>query len=129
MVRTMLFQGKNASSILVGNIKIFCLFMVTKSNVQLKVFSYNKISLRLYEIFLKKLLIKLNIPFSIFNFPKKKKKITLLSSPHVFKKAREQFQQVSHSFLISFCKIKFLFLFNIVTINLPKTIKFKITFL
>jgi small subunit ribosomal protein S10 len=74
-------------------------------------------------------LAKLNIPFSLIYLPKKKKKITLLTSPHVFKKAREQFQNTSYSFILSFSKKEFTNLFPIFKLNTPKTIKISIKFL
>ena len=59
---------------------------------QLKIKSLNKGSFFLYKEFLKLILNKTNINFKIFNLPLKKKRITLLKSPHVNKSAREQFE-------------------------------------
>lgn len=45
-----------------------------------------------YLKFILKTIIKLKIPSKHFSLPNKTKKITLLKSPHVNKKAREQFE-------------------------------------
>jgi small subunit ribosomal protein S10 len=88
--------------------------------------SINLESLLIYKEFLKKLLQKTNNKFSSINLPIKKKKITLLKSPHVNKKSKEQFQIKTYKFIIiikeniSLQKIKFLL------INKPKTIKISI---
>ena len=52
----------------------------------------NPAILNLYVFFLKKVFYDLGVPFSIFYLPIKKKRITLLKSPHVNKTAREQFE-------------------------------------
>ena len=49
-------------------------------------------SLKLYLNFLKKIFQKLNIISSVVYLPTKKRKITLIKSPHVNKTAREQFE-------------------------------------
>ena len=70
---------------------------------QIKIQSLNKQSALLYQIFLKKILDKTNVKYSIFNLPLKQKRITLLKSPHVNKAAREQFELRSYKsvFLIN----------------------------
>ncbi len=89
------------------------------SAITIKASSLNKTTLKIYYYFLIKYFSKLNLKFSIISLPKKKKKITLLSSPHVFKKAREQFEIVTYSFVIS--------IFNLslkhIRVFSPKTVK------
>ena len=63
-----------------------------KNIFQLKIKSLNKNILILYKNFLNILFKKLNIRYSVISLPTKVKKMTLLKSPHVYKKAREQFQ-------------------------------------
>ena len=93
---------------------------------QLKIKSINKDSLHLYKFFLCKLLSKLAINYKLINLPNKVKKITLLKSPHVHKRAREQFQIIKQTLsfnLISYIEPKVLaFLIS----NTPKTVKLKI---
>ncbi len=54
--------------------------------------SINTKILKLYLIFLKKILKKSNLTFAELNIPTKKHKISLLKSPHVYKKSWEHFQ-------------------------------------
>lgn len=97
--------------------------------IQLHIKSLNKESLTCYQRFLKKTLKGMNLEHIIFNLPKKKKRITLLKSPHVYKSAREQFEFQSYKctlFLkkrITKDKLKFLIL------NTPKTLKITIKIL
>lgn len=92
--------------------------------MKLKIKSLNKDSLSLYKKFIIKVLTKSNLSYSIFTLPNKKKRITLLKSPHVNKKAREQFQFDSYKLLIdlktplTLKEIKFLI------VNKPKVVKF-----
>jgi small subunit ribosomal protein S10 len=73
----------------------------TKFEIQLK--SVDKKSLSFYTHFLKKMFYKANAIYSLTNLPIKKKRITLLKSPHVNKSAREQFELRSYK---SIWKIK-----------------------
>lgn len=97
-----------------------------QNNLQLQIYSVDKTLLAIYLNFLKNLLKKLNVVYSFTNLPLKTKKITLLKSPHVHKKAREQFEIQKVKKLISikdFTKFKYLlFIF----LNKPKFIKIKI---
>jgi len=58
----------------------------------LKFKTINLPMLKIYSLFISKLLNHLNIKFKSFMLPTVLKKFTLLKSPHVYKKAREQFQ-------------------------------------
>lgn len=62
----------------------------TNFEIQLK--SIDKKSLFFYTHFLKNVFNKTRIVYSHANLPIKKKRITLLKSPHVNKSAREQFE-------------------------------------
>jgi small subunit ribosomal protein S10 len=90
---------------------------------QIKIQSLNKQSTLLYQIFLKKILDKTNVKYSIFNLPLKQKRITLLKSPHVNKSAREQFEIKYYKCFFQFYSklnpefLRFLFL------NKPKTLR------
>lgn len=54
--------------------------------------SINAKLLNFYIIFLKKILKQSKLKFIELNLPKKKSKISLLKSPHVYKKAWEHFE-------------------------------------
>lgn len=94
-----------------------------KYSIKLK--SVNKIS-DIYLDFLSHLFKKLNLKYSIIKLPNFQKKFSLLKSPHVHKKAWEQFKFVVHKMLIVIKVpvknnfLKFLFL------NKPKTVKMQL---
>ena len=67
---------------------------------QLKISSVNKKCLLLYVSFLLKIFHLRNYVFSKVFLPKKKKKITLLKSPHVNKKSFEHFEVKKYTVLI-----------------------------
>ena len=97
--------------------------------IQLHIKSLDKQSITYYKNFLKKILQKMNLEFKIINLPTRKKRITLLKSPHVNKSAREQFQFQSYKCTLIFKneitknKVRFLML------NKPKTLKITIKIL
>ena len=93
---------------------------------QLILKSYSKESLLLYTNFLQVVASKLKISLSIFSFPKKRKIITLLKSPHVNKKAKEQFEIKSFKTLISFNGGLSLKTVKTILANKPKLISLKI---
>lgn len=98
--------------------------MPIKFKINLK--SSNKESLFVYKMALKSFFKKLNLKYVFFDFPKKRKFITLNKSPHVNKTAREQFELITYKctfFISNFNKnipLKYLFL------NVPKTVSLKI---
>lgn len=68
---------------------------MNNSSVKIILLSSSKITLNLYIKFLTTVLnkfIKDKIIFNIFSFPIRIKKVTLLKSPHVFKKSKEHFE-------------------------------------
>lgn len=92
----------------------------------LKIKSVSKKSLKFYILILKSILYRLNINFSLVILPKKIKKIILLKSPHVNKKAWEQFQLITYTFCFFFKSPISVNLLKFFTINKPKNIKISI---
>lgn len=89
----------------------------------LKIRSVDQNSLIIYKNFLEDILFKLLIKYRVSNIPTKKKRITLLKSPHVNKKSREQFQ---HNRYKVFFKIKDsldIRAIKYIISNKPKTVK------
>jgi small subunit ribosomal protein S10 len=93
-----------------------------KKQYQLKIKSLSKDSLNLYKEFLKITLKKININFSLFNLPIKKKRITLLKSPHVNKSSREQFEIKYFNTIFQIKNILSPRLLTILLINKPKVV-------
>jgi len=93
-----------------------------KKQYQLKIKSLSQESLNLYKEFLKITLKKININFSLFNLPTKKKRITLLKSPHVNKSSREQFEIKYFNTIIQIKNILNPNLLKILLINKPKVV-------
>ncbi len=58
-------------------------------------------TLKAYVSYLDLLLKGLNINTSVFYLPSSERKITLLKSPHVYKKAKEQFKVATYKIVIS----------------------------
>ena len=66
-------------------------------------FSLKSLSIKVLQVyinFIKSIFSFFHLKVSIFFLPKKIKKITLLKSPHVYKKAREQFEQKKYKVLV-----------------------------
>jgi ribosomal protein S10 len=72
-----------------------------KSKVILELYSSSQKVIVAYLRYLISQFKKLNILFNLCIFPKKKKKLTLLRSPHVFKKAREQFEIIKYKYVLN----------------------------
>lgn len=88
--------------------------------IQIKYSSVSKKLIFLYQKFLKSLFLKFNLKYTIINLPKKYKLKTFLKSPHVNKKAKENFKYTLYSF-----KLNTSFNFNYLKIlkyNVPKNI-------
>jgi len=94
-----------------------------KNVIYLKVISFNLATLNLFYLFLKNIFIKYTFHFKS-TFLKKKKRITLLKSPHVHKKAREQFEMSKFSFISNFSipKSKTTEFLYFLKLNTPKSI-------
>ena len=69
-----------------------CYNLMKDKNLKITIKTFNLNVLNLYLFFLKKVFHRLGTEFSIFFLPIKRKRITLLKSPHVNKTAREQFE-------------------------------------
>ncbi len=97
-------------------------------SIQVKSFCKN--TLNAYVSFLENILKKLNVSYKIVFLPTKEKKITLLTSPHVYKKAKEQFKFSSFKTVIFIEEKSTLNLFSTdlryFIINKPKSIFIKV---
>lgn len=71
-----------------------------KYKIQLELSSLDKTIIKSYSHFLTKYLNTEQIKFSFISMPVKTKKLTLQRSPHVYKKAREQFQLSTHKTIV-----------------------------
>mgnify|MGYP000857549187 FL=1 len=95
--------------------------MITK--YQLKIQSVNKMALTVYLLSLQAFLKKLNVFYSVINLPVRKKRITLLKSPHVNKSAREQFEVKTYKTVLTLSNLSYSAkIIKLLTINKPKTI-------
>ena len=90
--------------------------------------SYNY---KVLEIFLKYLKVSTNMAsdFKIIYLPTKVRKITLLRSPHVYKKSKDQYQETVYKALVEFngsnsLNLKLISLIS----NAPKNISLKVSF-
>jgi len=88
--------------------------------------SLNKETLFHYKKFLVKIFNIQNIKTSCFFLPKRIKKITVLKSTHVYKKARDQFELRQYKLLVIARLNNFNFkVLNYILLNKPKLIKLK----
>ena len=95
----------------------------SSSKVFLFYTSLKKKSLHNYKNYISLIFKKFNIDFKIVSLPLKKKKKTLLKSPHVTKKAKQNFELTFFKFvvIINFNKK----LLKILRSNVPNVIHFK----
>ena len=94
-----------------------------KSVIELKIKSVDK-NIKYYCYFISKLLKNLNIKYNLINLPKKIKRITLLKSPHVNKKAMEHFEIRIYKVLIKISNPNInLKILKLLVLNKPKFIK------
>lgn len=96
------------------------------NTLQITICSIDKTLLGIYLTFLKNIFKKLNIVYTSTNLPLKIKKITLLKSPHVHKKAREQFEIKKFKKLIIIKNLKLSKYLIFIFLNKPKFIKIKV---
>jgi small subunit ribosomal protein S10 len=86
-------------------------------------------TLQTYVAFLKLVFKNLNLASSVFFLPTSEKKLTLLKSPHVNKKAKEQFQVSIYKVVISVETSPILKnYFSFFILNKPKVVTIKIKF-
>jgi ribosomal protein S10 len=86
-------------------------------------------TLNAYTVFLKSIFNQLNVTYSFFFLPAVDRKLTILKSPHVNKKAKEQFKLTTYKVIISFNSINatlFMKNFSFFILNKPKAISIKI---
>jgi len=85
-------------------------------------------TLKAYSSYLEQVFKHLSLNSSIFYLPRLSKKITLLKSPHVFKKAKEQFELREYKAVIKFEMNNCHTIENVkyALFNKPKCIKLKI---
>jgi ribosomal protein S10 len=94
-------------------------------NFNLTVRSINNFVLKAYCIFLFNVFQKLKLKFSSIKLPKKTKTITVLKSPHVYKKAFEHFNLITFSSFFVFKSVPYN-LFKFMLLNKPKMLKLKL---
>ena len=97
--------------------------------IKLEIKSLNKKIFLQYKDFLINFLKLQNIKASCFILPIKKKRITLLKSPHVYKKARDQFELKQYKFVLensNVLNISIIKFFKIILLNKPKLIMLKL---
>jgi ribosomal protein S10 len=97
------------------------------NNQSLKIIlhSSSKITLNLYITFLKTILDTFQeetLQYNVFSFPMKIKRITLLKSPHVFKKAKEHFEIREYKTVVFVKTSLHLDILKYFLINKPKSI-------
>lgn len=96
--------------------------MLKNNKIRITFHFLSKFNEKFLNFFLKNLKI-LNLKFKIFFLPKVIKKLTLIKSPHVDKKSREQFEIIKRKCIIDvhsdFNKIPITYFL----LNKPKTIK------
>lgn len=83
----------------------------------------NKPILIIYTTFLKTLFLKLKLNFKIICMPTLKKRFTLLRSPHVYKKTREQFELTRYKQTINIYSNLNLIFLKYLVLNKPTDIK------
>lgn len=97
--------------------------------LQIKFISFKLYLLKNYINFLENLLNKLKVCYSKINIPTKTKRLTILKSPHVFKKAREQFEIKIYKKVIIIKKLTHVDYLKNLIINKPKFININIKYL
>ena len=90
--------------------------------IQLKIKSIDQKSLKIYLIKIKKILKIIGISYNLFKLPIKKKRITLLKSPHVNKTAREQFEIKTYKVIIQLLNGEKFKILKLLSLNKPKTV-------
>ena len=100
-----------------------------KPFLKLNLKTLNSYSLYFYLILLKKFFNKINLKFTIFNCPKKKKRLTVLKSPHVYKKAQEHFNLISYKSIIYIKQKISIKILKQIFFNKPKTISLQLKLL
>lgn len=95
----------------------------------IKLSSSSKTSLKIYTSILLSYFNNWNINYSNSSFPKTKKRITLLKSTHVNKKAKEHFEIESFKNTILIHSLIKINVLNILFLNKPRSVNIKIKIL
>lgn len=93
----------------------------------IKVKSLDRNSLVIYKNFLESTLSRLVVPYKICNIPAAIKRITLLKSPHVNKKSREQFQHTKYKVFFKVESSLSMKILKYIISNKPNTVKIVVT--
>ena len=96
--------------------------------IQLSLKSLNKNILKIYCFYLKKIFNFLKINYSLLYLPTKNSRITLIKSPHVNKKAREQFEIKFYSLNFNVTCNLDLSLLRLILLNKPSIIQLKLKY-
>lgn len=105
--------------------------MILKNSIKIIIKSVKNKLLIIYCHFLLNLIKKLNLKVLLINVPTKRKEITLLKSPHVYKKAREQFNLNIYKRVLIINTLNSKSVVNkihLLLLNRPKFIKIGVTF-
>jgi len=99
--------------------------------IKLEIKSLSRETLLKYKLFVIKFLNLQNLKISSIMMPNKNKKISLLKSPHVNKRAQSQFEMERYKLVISintyFYKEKLKIIFQKILLNKPKLVVVKVT--
>jgi ribosomal protein S10 len=68
-----------------------------QSSIVIRIKSASNQDLTNYNFFICKLIEYVGIQYRIVNMPKRRRRVTLLRSPHVYKKSKEQFEFRLHT--------------------------------
>lgn len=93
----------------------------------IKIKSLDRNSLIIYKNFLESTLSKLVVAYKISNIPASVKRITLLKSPHVNKKSREQFQHTKYKVFFKVESNLSMKVLKYIISNKPNTVKVIVT--
>ena len=95
-------------------------------SLQIKLNSINQPTLKFYLKFLMNIFQKFHLNYTCINLPTTTKRITLLKSPHVYKKAREQFELHTYKAVLTLLYPKNSQLIKVLILNKPKNLKLKL---
>lgn len=93
----------------------------------IKVKSLDQNSLVIYKNFLESTLSRLVVAYKVCNIPAAIKRITLLKSPHVNKKSREQFQHTKYKVFFKVESNLSMKILKYIISNKPNTVKVIVT--
>ena len=93
----------------------------------IKIKSLDQNSLVIYKSFLESTLSRLVVAYKICNVPTAIKRITLLKSPHVNKKSREQFQHTKYKVFFKVESSLSVKILKYIISNKPNTVKVIVT--